>query len=349
MLVSSKTGNTQVFVSVFISKLILFSVVLFFVAIAFATDTFPHGEKTVLILLLVILPFSSALNSTWYLHAKGQFIPVAYIAILGTLSSLAIGFNMVTDESNLSFISAAISYALVGIITGAGTFLISCHLTSSFQYVRWIDIAGSLKCGKSLFISQLLSIGYTGSGTIIIGALAGLQEAGIYGVMERIMGAALGGALLLHTAAYPKLVLLYSKNRNSYFSLLRAVVIAYIAVVSALSIFAWYLNEQIFVFMYGITGPRPYVLFALALVWITIGIGGTALTGYFAVSHRPNEVLMLTLKILVFSLMLGVPGAYYYGGTGWLAALLAAQILVLSSALKFRKIENTKYGYKSIQ
>jgi O-antigen/teichoic acid export membrane protein len=340
MLATQQNNSTQILFSVLFSKLLLFFAVFFAVLLASAIDILPQGNNTALWLLLTILPFSSALNSTWYLYAKGKFLPVAYISILGTIFSLAVGFHMVVDESDSSFMWATISYTLTGIIIGAGSFFVSTSITPNIPTVKWKDVINSLNTGKRLFTSQLLSIAYTGSGSIIIGALAGFHEAGTYGVMERMMGAVLGGALLIHTAAYPKLVLLYSCNRISYFSLLKAVVVTYIAAVSACALFAWYFNEEILIFMYGPTGPRPYVMFALALVWVSIGIGGTALTGYFAVSHRADEVLMLTLRILIVSLLLGIPGAYLWGGTGWLGALVLSQILVLSSPMKYRNIEN---------
>jgi hypothetical protein len=73
-----------------------------------------------------------------------------------------------------------------------------------------------------------------------------------------------------------------------------------------------------------------------------LGIFGTALTGYLTVSGHSREVWPLTLKILVLSVAMGVPGVFLFGSVGWLAALVLSQFLVLHTGLKHWRREYGK-------
>jgi hypothetical protein len=63
------------------------------------------------------------------------------------------------------------------------------------------------------------------------------------------------------------------------------------------------------------------------------------ITGYFVVSGQQQKVYPLTIKILVISLGLGIPGVVYFGAWAWFCSLAIAQSLVLfwAGIVIFRK------------
>ena len=73
-----------------------------------------------------------------------------------------------------------------------------------------------------------------------------------------------------------------------------------------------------------------------------LGVFGTALTGYLTVSGRSSEVWPLTLKVLISSVVIGVPGVFMFGGVGWLAALVISQFFVLHAGFKHWRREYGK-------
>ena len=74
-----------------------------------------------------------------------------------------------------------------------------------------------------------------------------------------------------------------------------------------------------------------------------LSVFGPVLTGYLTVSGRSHEVWQLTLKILLYSAIMGVSFVSIFGAAGWLAALVFSQILVvLPSGFKHWKREHGK-------
>jgi hypothetical protein len=92
-------------------------------------------------------------------------------------------------------------------------------------------------------------------------------------------------------------------------------------------------------FLYSGKSGDYYELLFFGLAWLVLGIFGPALTGFLTVSGRSREVWPLTLKILVLSVSMGVPGVMLFGSAGWLAALVLSTFVVLHSGYKIWRRE----------
>jgi O-antigen/teichoic acid export membrane protein len=218
---------------------------------------------------------------------------------------------------------------------GIGTMLLAIASIKSEKYEWNITRAiGALKEGWYLFISQFVSMFYSVSGPIIINYLLDAKAAGAYSVTERVMNALIAAATLTYTAAYPRLASAYANDRVSYWRALKFILTGYLSVTLTIAVLAWSLREPVVRFLYGETGGDHIGLLFFGLVWLVFGIFGTALTGYLTVSGRSREVWPLTLKILVSSVAMGVPGVVLFGAVGWLAALVLSQGLVLHAGYK---------------
>jgi len=339
------TGETpaSVFVDIAFAKLLLLTIVVPVMAF-FALVSMPlESTSSFAWVLLFAMPIAAALNSAWFLQAQGHFFPVCIISIVGSLLTLFIGFNFI-DSGNHRAVDFAVVVSVFGaIFVGIGTLLLAIASVKKEKYVWHITRAiSALKEGWHLFISQFVSMFYSASGSIVINYLLDAKAAGAYSVTERVINALLAAALLTHTAAYPRLASAYINNRIGYWRMLKFILTGYLSVTLIIAVLAWSLRELVVQFLYSEINSEHELLLFFGLAWLVLGIFGTALTGYLTVSGRSREVWPLTLKILLLSVTLGVPGVLFFGSVGWLAALVVSQLLVLLTGFKHWRREYGK-------
>ena len=328
-------STASVFVDITFAKFILLLVVISVMSGSALVFVPSESTSSCAWILVFAMPIAAALNSVWFLQSQDHFFSVCMLAIIGSLLTLFVGFSFV-NINNLQSVNFAIIVSVLGaIFIGVGTLLLSLSLIKDMKYVWNMTRAiSALKEGWHLFISQFVSMLYSTSGPIVINYILDAKAAGAYSVTERAINALVAAALLTHTAAYPRLAFAYINNRVGYWRLLKLILIGYLSVALIIAILAWTLREPVVQFLYGeVSGPHEGLLF-FALAWLVLGIFGTAFTGYLTVSGRSSEVWPLTLKILVLSVAMGLPGVFIFGSVGWLAALVLSQFLVLHTGFK---------------
>lgn len=287
------------------------------------------------LLVLFGLPLASAMHTGWYLQASGRFAIASAISVTGALCSLAFGFMLVSAGNAHVLILAALSLVLGAFITGTGTMLASAYLLghsviTSNRQISWHE----LRDGWPLFASQFTAALYGASGPIIVGWLIGLDQAGAYTAVERIIGAVVSACMLTHTAAYPTLARLYKSNFRRYLQLFFGVIAVYCVVSASIAATCYFFWDQVLHFIFGNNSRQFEAIFAAGLVWLIVGVFGTAFTGYLTVSGQGAKVFPLTLKILLTAFLLGVPGVMYFGAWAWLIALSISQLIVIIVASK---------------
>lgn len=317
-----------IFAEVFLAKMFLLALMLLLLG---GVVWFSEGHSTgVSTLVLFALPLAAALNSSWFLLARDRVGLLSGSAICGSIISLSIGFSFVRGANTASAWGAAWAMVASPLFAGVATLIVSSTLARGTG-VRWRHVRPkrALSEGLPLFASQFVAAIYTSVGPIVINRLAGVAEAGIYSVVERIVNAVVGGSLLTHTAAYPRLAGAYVKDKPAYWRLLKLVVAAYVAIAVTVSLTVWLFRDFVLHLLFGGAATASSSLLAWALIWLILGIMGPAVTGYLTVSGRGRDVAVLTLKVLVASFVLGVPGVLEFGGAGWMAALVISQIFVV--------------------
>ena len=341
-LASLASGETpaSVFIDIAFAKLLLLSLVLPVLAV-FALVSMPlESVSSFAWVLLFAMPIAVGLNAAWFLQAKGDFFQVCILAIIGSLLTLFIGFRFINTGD-----SGAVDFAIVvsvfgAVFTGIGTLLLVIFSIKkeacAWKLKRAIN---ALKDGWHLFISQFVSMLYSASGPVVINCLLDSKAAGAYSVTERIFGAFLSAALLTHTAAYPRLASTYVNNRAVYWKILKFILAGYLSVTTIIAVLAWLLRGHVMKFLYGEINNSHELLLFSGSIWLVMGIFGTALTGYLTVSGRGREVWPLNLKILILSIVMGIPGVLFFGSAGWLAALVLSQFLVLQTGVKYWRRE----------
>ena len=185
-------------------------------------------------LILFAIPAGFALNMGWYLQAIGRFFSVGVISVVAVLVTLAIGFGFVSQADKGASLVAALALVASPLISGIGTLLLGAIalFRKESGKIRRIAPWWELREGWPLFLSHLTSGLYTLSGPIVVGMLLGVEEAGAYSAVERVMNSIIAAAMLTHSAAYPRLASLYKTNSAAYWKMLGAVSVSYLVFVS---------------------------------------------------------------------------------------------------------------------
>lgn len=335
MHLAANESSASVFVDIAFAKIILLSIVLCTTAVL-AFFYFPSKSSSSFAwALLFAMPIASGFNSVWFLQTKDSFFSVCVIAITGSLLTLLVGFRFVSESNRRAVDFAVVVSAMGAIFVGIGTMLLAISTIKSEKYQWSLTRAiHALKEGRHLFVSQFVSIIYSASGPIVINYLVDAKAVGAYSVTERVINAFISATLLTHTAAYPRLASAYINDKNAYWKLLKLVITCYLGVALTIAFSIWLFHDFIVQFLYGEVNKNHDALLFIGLAWLVLGVFGPALTGYLTVSGRSREVWPLTMRILIFCVVVGVPGVLVFGGSGWLVALVLSQVFVLHIGFK---------------
>ncbi len=324
---STEACGKSVFANVFLVKLLLFMLV-FTVSLVCALVLRTSKLSLLSFLLYSMLPFGSVFHAGWYLQAIGRFMLVSAVSVFAVIVSLIIGFGFVVTAADS--IVALSSLTIGSILTGLGTFIITMSMmrTMSGGFNRREALL-YLRDGWLIFFSQLTSSLYTFSGPIIIGLLLNSQAAGAYSAVERIVSAVSSACLLTHTAAYPRLAKLYHIDRSAYWSMMKAVVCIYFAGALFFCLVVALTGDSFTRFIFGSESYGYGKLVWWGILLILLAVFGPMVTGYLVVSGQQEKVYPLNMKILVLSIVLGLPGIHFFGTWAWFCSLAIAQGLVL--------------------
>jgi PST family polysaccharide transporter len=336
-------STASVFIDIAFAKFLLLLIVIPVMAVIALVSMPSESTSSFAWVLLFAMPIAAGLNSVWFLQSQDHFLSVCILAIAGSLLTLFVGFGFVSISNHRSIDFAVVVSVLGAIFIGVGTLLLSMASIKGMKY-EWniMRAMSALKEGWHLFTSQFVSMLYSASGPIVINLLLDAKAAGAYSVTERVINALMAAALLTHTAAYPRLAYAYTNNRVGYRRIMKLILAGYLSVTLIIAVVAWSLRVPAVRFLYGEVSSDHDGLFFFGLAWLVLGIFGTALTGYLTVSGHSREVWPLTLKILVLSVAMGVPGVFLFGSVGWMAALVLSQIVLLQTGFKHWRIEHGK-------
>lgn len=336
-----KCGETTktVFIEITATKLLLLTFVSAFLilGVMIIPDLRPNNPIE---LLLFSAPVAACMNSTWLLQAKDKFSAIAIIGIVGSLVSIYFGFSYIKPGNQYSYEVSVLVSVIGALIVGLATMLLSVILVFKEDFdFNVTNILDGIKNGWPMFISQFISMLYTGAGPIVIGFTLNAKEAGIYSVIERMANAIMSAALLTHTAAYPRLASLYLNDKKKYLQLINFIIMSYFIITTLFSVVVLWYKQEVILYLYGNFTQERQTLLISGLVWVIIGIFGPVLTGYLVVSGNEKRIWPITLKILLLSLALGFIGLLSLGVHGWLWGLVISQGFNLMIGFKYFKRE----------
>jgi len=281
------------------------------------------------VIMLVSLPIATCFNMSWYLQALEKFGWIALASVVAVALALAIGFGLLDPSNPHASLWAALALSAGPVLSGLLTGAIGLRtLVTRTGTLGWHPPWTELKAGWPFFVSQLLAGLYGASGVIIVGLIAGTSAAGSYSAMERVSTALANGCLLVHTAAYPQLSAHFQNDRRKYIRHLILVLVVYWLGAATISLGAIIFWPDVQNYVFGQISPENGRILASALLLIVLMIFGTIYTGYLAIAGRTKELLPLTLKLLILSLIVGVPSVWLWGAAGWFMTLSLSHIVV---------------------
>jgi len=328
----TKDQRRAVFESVTLVKFVLSGLVLALVSLGLALVRPEAGLLT--LIMVSALTVAAASNSTWVLQFENRFLLVAGLSIVATACAILFGFALVSENTPWSTWYGGIALVLAPTFVGGLTLVAAItRLRARFDWRKFSAAGALVRGGAPLFASQISVVLYSGVGALVVASLLGIEAAGRYGAFERILNAVIGACTLIHVAAYPQLVKAYAQDFGLYRRLVGATLSIYFALVLTVVVATALQSERIFSLLFHgtIHASDPMVL-AGALLMAT-SIFGPLLTGYLVVRGEPGRVLGLTFRVLLISMVLGLPGTAFLGAWAWFGALAVAQLVVATEAI----------------
>lgn len=322
--------------SILSTKLLLFVLVSVAASIYFLGGmAFSHEPSIGQVIIIFGLPVGYVLNTGWHLQSVGLVKAIAAVAIMSSLVAIFWGMTFVNTGADHPVLMSAIALVIAPTLLGIFTFFLSLwRLRSLISQLRLQDPLKELKNNRHLFASHLFAALYSSSGPIVIGLFADNSQAGAYSLVEKISSAIIGALLLLHVAAYPRLCRVYINDKERYINGIKNILTIYLLSAMLLVLAACFHLDEINAYLFKTRESNYSLLVMFTLVWIFLGIFGPLLTGYYIVSEKKHMVMRLTLKVLLASIALGLPGVMIWGGWFWLFALCASQSIVIAYSIR---------------
>ena len=319
---------------IFLAKLIIFIIWLIFLPLLLLISPYESNQLQNILLILILIPLSSLLNSTWFLQYHQKILTLCKLSLLGAIvpSIIILIMKLGGYKNELATISTFYIYPL---IVGLGTFIKSANILSIkniflFSKVKKKNIYGAihkLKNNFSLFFSQMIALGYGVSGPIFIGYLSGPEEAGKFSILEKIFTPIISASLLTHTAAFPKLIELWERDKEKYVHILMFVIKVYLLAVLLITSTYLIMQNKINSFVFG--NLENKYLFIGFLLWVFIAFAGPLLTSYLTISNQNIKVMQMNIFVLLLVVTISSMLTIKYGALGWILGLTIAHLPIL--------------------
>jgi PST family polysaccharide transporter len=332
--IKTKNLKLEITKEIFLAKLMIFVIWLIFLPILLLITPFELNQLQNILLILILIPLSSLLNSAWFLQYHQKFLTLCKLSFLGAIvpSFIILIIKIGGYKNDLAIISTFYIYPL---IVGLGSFIKSAQMLSMkniflFSKIDKKNIYGAihkLKNNFSLFFSQIIALGYGVSGPIFIGYLTGSEEAGKFSILEKICTPIISAALLTHTAAFPKLIELWRNDKKKYLDILIFVSKIYLLIVMVVMSIYFFMQNKINIFIFGNLANK--YLFEAFLLWIFVAFAGPLLTSYLTTSSQNIKVLQMNFFVLLSVLTISSMLTLKYGALGWILGLTIAHVPIL--------------------
>lgn len=175
----------ELFTTIFITKLFLFSLVLIFSTLLFVTIPFFNQEKILLFFSLAIV-FGQLFNPIWFLQGTENYTVIALVNSFSKIIYLLVVFLLVKNQDD--YIWANLSWGLGAFLSYAVAFIwIIRKYNFSFSNIKKQDILSLLREDFSLCISQLfLSLKLTAP-IVILSYFGGYLIGGQFKIIEQVV------------------------------------------------------------------------------------------------------------------------------------------------------------------
>lgn len=279
------------------------------------------------------LIFVGILNNSWYLQFKEKFFEIFLISFLSITSTFLISFFIKEIEGTNGNLNIYILLIFPSLISGLfGTFYIykiNNFFKEKFKKFRLLKL---LRNKFILFSSQLVAMGYGGTGVFLISQFDSFESAGEYAVIEKLffLLPIIGG--LPYQTSIPKLSKLYFEDNERYKHLITKLIMIYFFISLFILIIIFSFNK--FINLYASFISNNLGLCFLFSILTFLAILGPVITSHYLLARKNKLIFKINCILLLTSLFIGIPFIKYFSTSGWVLALIISQSIVLIPKLK---------------
>lgn len=180
----------------------------------------------------------SVLTLNWLLQGLERMERFVIAALLGRIATIPLIFLLVHTPNDVWL--AALIQSLGALVSGG----VSIWLVARLKIVHWVrpSLAGAwkqLQQGWEVFIGTAAINLYTVSNTVVLGALAGTREVGLFTSADKLKAAAQGLTSPVSQAAYPRVNALFAHSHEEAFVFLRKILVLQGGFCLAISLGLW--------------------------------------------------------------------------------------------------------------
>lgn len=331
--VDDKPALTKVASTTLAAKMLLFILVLLAAGVYIAgwPDKLPAHALEALLLVL-----TATLMPTWLCQGLGMFHEVALTNAIVRAATTALLFLLVhgPEDVQTALLITSLNSTLVlawlwfRAVTSFEVGLALPNLSSCFR---------ALNDGRGVFATTLVTSLYTSGGTLVVGALGGVEAAGAYAAVDRIVAACKAALSPLVQVMYTKVAGLQNPTRAEFISITRAPFIVLFVFMVAVVATIWALAPLLFGKMMGvpmsqIDGVLVALLaslpaIALAHWFVTVGLLARGLGRAWSLDIFTGAAIGLgTLAVLLPSMRTGLLTPQFVVAS----SVLATELCVLS-------------------
>lgn len=283
----------------------------------------------------VLLLLGYALNANWYLQAEGDFHSAVSAALVGVfigvlvLGAIGLGDSLTVNSSG--WLGCCAVFALISpqVMVGVESFWVARRNSESFdisklkrQWPKW----EMWHHGWPLVLSQLLMLGSTTLGTLLVGVVATPEVTASYAATEKIFNLAATVFVALYTVQYPSLARCYSENKTRYWQAVRKSTLLIVALGVVVLLLMTPIGSCIFEFYLGpslVQWVSP-ILVPMA-VWLMLVPLQNALQCHLAIDNKTRWSMGLAVLMLIVELAVGWP-LMMQNPVYWAYGMVAAQV-----------------------
>jgi O-antigen/teichoic acid export membrane protein len=282
------------------------------------------------------LLFACALNSNWFLQARGDFISGVLWVLLGLLASgglLAVLWRGLPQNQGLVGAVVVAILVLPQSCLGVGSWwrarAICMSDTLKSQAVPWQEAICPLYKHAPLVVGQLMLLASTTLGTMVVCALADAQTTAAYAATEKLFNLGATALVGVYSALYPKLAKIYNQNRPAYWAQTRSLLgLTFVVGSLLMGVLAW-VGEPLLVLY--LSAPLAECVVPVLLpfgFWLALSLGQHVVTGYLVLAGRNGQVLLLNGAVLGLTAVLGA-GLANLDPINWVYGMIAGQLLAI--------------------
>lgn len=282
------------------------------------------------------LVIGNVLLPLWLLQGLERMREVALIQLIGRVATLPLLFMLVKTPNDAVW--AVASFSAGPIVAGIATvnWIYRSGLVERFRPSP-SEIGNAITGASVLFLSKIsMSIGAL-LPPIILGVVAGTTEAGYFGVADRVRRAVQALLGPISQALYPRMTLLFARDREAAQSLVSHSVMLVIILLGSAGVGIWVFADWIVRIIAGPDfGPAAGVLRCLAFLPLLVGVSNVLGIQVLLPNNFNAQFTKITSSAALLSVAIVVPLSYVNGAKGAAIAGVVAELYVclfLSAAL----------------